>query len=85
MMKEIGVNNINIFRGLSFVHKDFFDKLIISIAMSLDYALISKDEELKKGNIGFDSAQSDNNNCFYYLLSPSWEEGGGLRICLRSA
>jgi PIN domain nuclease of toxin-antitoxin system len=44
----IGINELNILKSLPFIHRDPFDRLIISTAMSLKYAVISKDEYFKK-------------------------------------
>ncbi len=44
----IGINELNILIRLPFNHRDPFDRLIISTAMSLKYAVISKDEYFKK-------------------------------------
>jgi PIN domain nuclease of toxin-antitoxin system len=42
------MSELNILKDLSFIHRDPFDRLIISTALSYNFILISKDEHIKK-------------------------------------
>lgn len=48
---EIGESHLNIFINVDFIHKDPFDRLIISQAISEDLILITKDKGLKNYNV----------------------------------
>lgn len=47
----IVTKDLNILKSLPFIHRDPFDRLIISTAISNDYRLISKDEHFQKYDI----------------------------------
>ncbi|QEK53317.1 type II toxin-antitoxin system VapC family toxin [Pedobacter aquae] len=42
------MSELDILKDLPFIHRDPFDRLIISTAISYNFVLISKDEQLKK-------------------------------------
>ncbi len=48
---EIGESHLNTFINVDFIHKDPFDRLIISQAISEDLILITKDKGLKNYNV----------------------------------
>lgn len=47
----ISINELNILQKLPFIHRDPFDRLIISTAIRLNYSVISKDDYFKKYEI----------------------------------
>jgi PIN domain nuclease of toxin-antitoxin system len=44
----IGISELNVLKSLPFIHRDPFDRLIISAAISHNLGLISKDEHCQK-------------------------------------
>ena len=48
MVLPIVMKDLNILKDLPFIHRDPFDRLIISTAISNELQIISKDEQFKK-------------------------------------